>query len=161
MNEQTAKKNQELVPIILWAALIMSVFMYLALTFLIPRSHQLTPIAVEHSTESLNETESAVVASDPGSIQPPFSMAAILYPFGLVMALAGLGLGHARPLWKDAASATRLQILSLAFCESCALMGFFIYLTGTGDATEPRSMMVMAIVCMVTLFPTPKRMRLA
>jgi hypothetical protein len=173
MTDETAKKNQHQVAVILWAALIMSAFMYLGLTFILPRNadrteqfaNQVNGQSVESSFGS-SAGESPSSGEDGASIDGPAGGAAnpilgILYPFGLAMALAGLAVGHARSLWKDAGAAKTLNILSLAFCESCALMGLLIYLLGSGDATEPRSMMIMAIVCMAMLFPTPKRMRLA
>lgn len=167
MTEQTAKRNQHQVTVILWAALITSVFLYLGLTFVIPRNSD-RPVQfaqpmngkmAESSAESTSD-ESPSSGEDGASLEGD-PILGILYPFGLAMALAGLAVGHARSLWKDAGTAKMLNILSLAFCESCALLGLVIFMLGKGDATEPRSMMIMAIVCMATLFPTPKRMRLA
>lgn len=150
MSDLNAKKNQISVPLIIWFALTFSVFMNLGLTFLMPRVADTPGVAVEQSVESISQ--------EAGGAADPFT--AILYPAGLAMALLGLVLGHARPLWKDAQAATRFHMLSLIFCESCALMGLMLFLIGKGDVSESRAMMVMALVCMVTMFPTTKRMRI-
>lgn len=119
-------------------------------------------IAEQATEAAVNESESGGDSATVDGVAPAADpLAGILYPFGLAMALAGLALGHARPLWKDAETAKKLNLISLVLCESCALMGFVIFLQGKGDATEPRSMMVMAIVCMATLYPSPKKMHLA
>jgi hypothetical protein len=161
MTDENAKKNQHQVAVILWAALIMSAFMYLGLTFIIPRNADRTEQFAHQVNEQSAESSvgSALIDGAAGGAADP--ILGILYPFGLAMALAGLAVGHARSLWKDAGTAKKLNILSLAFCESCALMGLLIFMLGKGDATEPRSMMIMAIVCMAMLYPTTKRMRLA
>lgn len=156
MTNETAKKNQQFVPVILWAALVMTTFFYLGMTFLIPRGGEVPSNSVFQTSETSTET------SQETSVEPAKEpMQKVLYPVGLAMALAGLALGHARSLWKDAQSAMKFHIISLALCESCALIGFIIFMDGKGDPTEPRSMMIMAAVCMATLFPTPKRMHLA
>lgn len=156
MTDQIGKKNQHLVPIFMWAGLLMSVFIYLGMTFAIGRNGDIASLPGDQTTEASTELSTDQLAGPPAD-----PLATVFYPLGLAMALAGLALGHARSLWKDAASAMKLNIISLALCESCALMGFMIYMTGRGDATEPRSMMILAAVCMATLFPTPKKMRLA
>jgi hypothetical protein len=169
MTDQTAKKNQHTVIVILWAALIMSAVMYLGLTFLMPRQNDIASTSTQQTYDATNSsldggssaTESLTSDSQSSSVAPTDPIGGILYPFGLAMSLAGLALGHARSLWRTAEKAKTLNILSLALCESCALMGLVIYILGKADATEARSMIVMAIVCMATLYPSPKKMHLA
>lgn len=163
MTDPTAKKNQHLVIVIMWAALIMSAVMYLGLTFIMPRqSEGLSTPAEQTSDQTYDQTNgSSANDSQSSSAAPTDPIGGLLYPLGLAMSLAGLALGHARSLWKTAEKAKTLNVLSLALCESCALMGLVIYILGKVDATEARSMIVMAIVCMATLYPSPKKMHLA
>jgi hypothetical protein len=169
MTDQTAKKNQHMVIVIMWGALIMSAVMYLGLTFIMPRQSDIASTPAEQTyseTNSSSDSESSANESLTSDSQSSGSdstdpIGGLLYPFGLAMSLAGLALGHARSLWKTAEKAKTLNVVSLALCESCALMGLVIYILGKADATEARSMIVMAIVCMATLYPSPKKMHLA
>lgn len=144
-------------------AMFISTGFFLLLTYMLPPRGPDVPIS--QTNEQSQEVEAATPAADgadvaTGEAEPGSEFVSVLFYAGLVLALAGLAVGHLSAPGAGAVGPALMQrhILSMALIESCALMGVMIHIT-QGDTPRARSMIILGIVGIGSLFLNLKKFK--
>lgn len=145
MNQEVKKNQPATVALIVNFAMLMSTVMLLGITFLIPAG------GAEQAAVATQEMSSSGLISS-GSI----SSAPTLFYIGLGLALLGLAVGHTSR--GGGRVALQKHIMALALIEACALFGLMLHMT-QGDVERGRSMMILGIVGVGSLFLNIKNFR--